>query len=171
MVLGDYSFLPTRTYRVRINQTEKKTSGAGYNMIAMKMEIIHPEAVDVEGKAVTVAGRKFTGHLMLVPGQAWGTREYEFCDKLGIQLEKDDEGVDIFDDTRHAEYFRGVEFDTELSSTETFKTYPKQPGEKEGKPILDGEGNKISRGFMTQFDVSRIPDGGLANPSKVETAY
>lgn len=101
---------------------------------------------------------------MHVPGEDWGqAKVFTFMDKLGIDY------GDGYDTDLHEAYFKGMEFDIVLDSEEDVMRKPKQPGQKEGDPILDGEGNQITNGWIIRGDIANVPD--KCRPNKVELGF
>lgn len=151
-------------YRVRVIGTDFGKSSKGHAMTTLTVEIIEPETImdgDVELK---IAGRQTKIYLMHVPSEAWGQAQvFEFMDKLGIDHNNE------YDTDLHKEYFLGQEFDIILDSEEDLKRYAKVPGEKEGKPILDGQGAPISNGWNIKTGLSDIP--ALCRPTRSELAF
>jgi hypothetical protein len=164
VVQGGRNEIPTRLYRVRCIGTKFGKSGKGHDMTTLDIEIIDPEFVNINGQEYRVTGRQAKMWLLHVPGETWGQgRVFGFMDKLGIQYGEE------YDTDLHKEYFMGMEWDMVLSSEETLARHPKQPGEKEGAPILDGEGKPISSGFQIDADIELVPAN--CRPSKTELPF
>lgn len=151
-VQGGKCQVPKQLYRARVTGTKFGKSGKGHDMTTLTCEIIDPEAIELNGETLRIAGRQFNLWLLHVPNETWGqARVFDFMERLGI-----DHGGE-YDTDLHKEYFLGMEFDIVLDSEEDVKRYEKQPGEKEGKPILDGEGNPISDGYRILAQVDSVP--------------
>lgn len=174
--------IPTQSYRVRVVGTEFGTSNSGNPKTTLKCEIIEPEAVDINGEQVRVAGLKFPMWLTHVPHLVGDQRTssqaqvFELMDKLGISelMDVDENGEYKYDTDQHKEYFLGCEFDIVLTSVERIKRARITPEEKAkgvklGKAILDGEGKEIKDGYQIQASISDV----LADcrPSRTEMAY
>jgi len=163
-------YIPEGLYRARCIGTKfTPRNGSGQRMTTLDCEIIEPETLEINGKEVTVAGRKFPIYLIHNPEKTgWASQEQvmNFCKKLNIDLGSDENGEPVYDDDLHKEYFHGMEFDIVLKAEEQIKRYQKKPGEKVGAPILDGEGKEISSGWQ----ITTNPDDVLDNckPTKNE---
>lgn len=159
VVKGGQFEIPKDLYRVRVLNSSFGTSSGGHPMTTLKMEIIHPESIVVNGEDKMLAGRKFSVWLMHNPDEQWGqARVFDFCDKLGIDVGDD------YDPSLHKEYFVGMEFDAILRSEENVKRKDRQPGQKQGDPILDGEGKPISVGWNILMNIEEVPE--KCNPVK-----
>ena len=164
VVVGGKCPLPKNLYRARIIGTKYGKSAKGYDMTTLTCEVISPESVNVDGNDYRIAGRQFNLWLMHVPGETWGQAQvFDFMDKLGIVY------GDEYDTERHEEYFKGVEFDIILDSQEEVKRMAPKAGQKQGDPILDGEGNKISDGYRILANLSDVPS--QCRPTRVSMAY
>lgn len=152
-VVGGRCQIPKDRYRARIINEKVGKSRSDYDMITLTGEIIAPEEIDLNGKVARIAGRQFQLFLMLVPGESWGLDQVcTFMDKLAI-----DYGGEV-DTGLTKEYFHGVEFDIVLDSEEDIQRKPAQPGQKEGDPILDGEGNPITNGWRIIANLNAVPE-------------
>lgn len=161
VVQGGRCEIPTALYRVRCNKSKFGKSNSDNEMTTLSCEIVAPESINVNGIDYSIAGRDFQLFLMHVPDKSWGQAQvFEFCEKLGIDL------ADGYDTELHEQYFVGLEWDMILSSEEIIKRMPKQQGEKEGAPILDGLGNKISAGWQVRANLGDVPQH--ANPTRVD---
>ena len=155
--------VPVGLYRARVLSTsvKKMTKRPECDMTTLKCEIISPETVQNAGKTVTSAGRQFYLRLMHVPGESWGNGAAQtFLDKLQIPC---DEG---YDTDKGDELLKGMEFDIVLESEEQIKRYPREEGEKEGKPILDSAGNPVKNGWQIKAELSNVP--AYCNPVKTD---
>lgn len=149
-------------YRVRVVNTKfdmRSNQAKKAPMTTLSFEVIEPESVELNAKDVIVAGRK--GNIFLihdVTKAGWASQEQvlEFCKKLGVELTVQDNGKTAYDTDKHAEYFKGMEFDIPLSCREQVKTYA--AGEKKGQPILDASSKQISLGYQIQANPSDVPD-------------
>lgn len=159
-------WIPEMLYRVRcIGTAFTKENSSKQPMTTLKCEIIDPEKTTVDGKEVVLAGRPFQMFLIHnVSRTGWASQEQvmEFCKKLGIETGVDDRGEPEYDTDLHKEYYHGMEWDMVLSCEEQIRRHPRQPGEKEGKPILDGEGKEISMGFQVRANPSDVPENPRA---------
>jgi hypothetical protein len=166
---GMNAFLPKRLYRVRCISTKFGKSSGGHPMTTLSLEIMD-ESIEVDGKVMDIAGRQASMCLMHVPNETWGqARVYPLCKKLGIDLPSVDDSMGgstlEYDTDLHKEYFHGMEFDCVLSSAEDVARMEKQPGQKVGDPIKDGEGNIITRGWRINLvSPDDVPD--YCNPEK-----
>ncbi len=152
-IIGGNSEIPAGIYRVRVTKTDKRYNEKwSCDMTELKCEIIEPEVVmDPNGREISVAGRQFSYWLMHTTSQTWGQAVVnDFCTRLDVAQEEE------YDTDLHKEYFLGMEFDAILSSEEDFKRKPKQPGQKVGDFLLDGEGKKISNGFRVNANLSDV---------------
>lgn len=155
-------FIPEGMYRARVIGTKFVTkNGSGQPMTTLDCEIIEPETLTIDGAEITVAGRKFPIYLIHnVERTGWASQEQvnRFCDKLRIETGLDENGEPEYDTDQHKEYFHGREFDIILKSEEEIKRYERKPGQKQGDPILDGEGNQISNGFRITGNADDVPE-------------
>jgi hypothetical protein len=160
--------LPLDTYRVQITKTESGKSAAGNPMTTLAAEIVSPEVKTVNGDEYKIAGmpfRLFLVHTVALVGKQIESSQAEvlrFCTKLGLDI------GDNYDTDLHKEYFLGQQFEMLLSSKEDVKRYPKNPGEKEGQPIKDSEGNTISNGFFINAQLRDVLDH--CQPTRVDMA-
>jgi len=169
-VFANNVFLPPQLYRVCITKSELGKSRKGNAMITMTAEIIEPEEIEDNGKLVRITGQTFPMYAILQPSLVGKQREssmaqvWKFCDRTGVtdMMELDSEtGSPDFDDSRHEEYFKGLEFDISLTSTERIKR-AKQTDEQRkagelGTPILDGEGAQIKDGWQIEGKLEDVP--------------
>lgn len=178
-VFANNVFLPTQTYRVCVTKSELGKSRKGNPMITLTAEIIEPETVEHEGKEVRISGQTFQAWLTLVPYLVGKQREsnmaqvWKFCDKVGVtdMCELDEDGNPSFEPDRHEEYFKGLEFDIPLSSSERIKR-AKQTDEQKAKgelgtALLDGEGNEIKDGWQIEARLEDVPPN--CRPSRRES--
>src|SRR5690349_7096983 len=111
-------YIPEQIYRVRCLGTKfTSKNGSGQPMTTLSCEIIEPETVTVDGKDVTVAGRKFQMYLIHnVDKTGWASQEQvtEFCEKLNVELGTDEQGEPEYDTDQHKEYYYGLEWDMVL---------------------------------------------------------
>lgn len=164
VVQGGKCQIPKDRYRVRVIGEKFGKSSSDADMTTLTVEIIEPEEVLIDNQVFKIAGRQAQMWLMHVPGETWGqSRVFEFMDKLGL-----DYGTH-YDPKLIKEYFHGVEFDIVLSSEEDIQRYPKQQGEKMGKPILDGEGNPITNGYRILANLDAVPD--KCRPTRVDLPF
>jgi hypothetical protein len=174
VVTNEGGYIPEQTYRVRIINTkfDMRSSQKKAPMTTLQFEVIEPESGIVNGKEVTFAGRK--GNIFLIHDVnkgGWASQEQvqEFCEKLGIDLTGDN-GKKSYDTDKHAEYFKGKEFDIPLSCREQKKVYSQdnpQTGKKKGEPILDAEGGEISLGYQIQANPSDVPENPRVSTNEV----
>lgn len=168
IIRGGKSFLPTALYRAQVVDASYGLSSSGNPMTTLSLEIIEPEKIEHEGKEYMVAGRSFK--MFLVHTTSLTGRQTEssqagvvdFMTKLGLEDEN-------YDTDKVKEYFLGQQFDIILNSVEDVKRFAKQPGEKVGKPILDGEGKEITNGWNINAQLSDVPAN--CRPSRVEVPY
>lgn len=157
--------VPMGLYRVRCIGTNntKSSSENAHDMMVLECEIIDPPTVDLNGRPAEVAGRKFTMWLHMPATKNWGLEKTcQFMDKLKIEYDPNN-----VDPKNHKEYFHAMEWDMVLDSEEDVLRKPKQPGQKVGDPVLDGQGNPISRGWRVKADSSMVPDycNPIRNPN------
>ncbi len=165
------AFIPKMRYRARVIGTKLGEASSGNPMTTLKCEIID-DKVEHDGKEYEVAGRQFPLFLMHVQNESWGQAKVEeFCRRLDIDIQEEDDGMGgtalLYDDSLHNEYFKGMEFDIILHAEENVKREEKRPGEKLGRPILDGEGKEIKDGWRVVGDIGDVPQ--YCNPSRNET--
>lgn len=155
-------FIPEGLYRARcVSSKFTPKNSSGQPMTTLDCEIIEPESLDINGKTVIVAGRKFNLYLIHnVERTGWASQEQvmRFCSKLNVDLGTDDAGEPEYDTDLHKEYFHGMEFDIVLKAEEDVKRYAPEPGQRVGKPILDGEGKEISNGWRITANPDDVPD-------------
>lgn len=130
-------------------------------MTTLTTEIID-DTITLDEKEYVVAGRQARLFLMHVQKESWGQARVEvFCRKLALPIEESDDGIGgtemLYDDEKHELYFKGMEFDIVLHPEEQVKRMDKKAGEKEGKPILDGEGNEIKDGWRLVGGIDDVP--------------
>lgn len=150
-------WIPERMYRGRCigtKATDKNSSG--HPMMTLDCEIIEPEAFELNGQNKICAGRKFNLYLIFNPnkdGWASQAQAVQCMTNLGLDVVGDDGAITV-DTDLHETYFKGLEFDIPLAAEEDFKKY--MSGSDKGKPILDGEGQKISAGWKIRANPSDI---------------
>lgn len=152
--------LPRGIYRVRVINTKFGKSAKGNDMTTLDCEIIEPEVINIDGRDVNIAGKKFAYYLVHNMERGFGGQGavFEFCDKVEVDIE------DGYDDSLHRDYFFGLEFDALLDSEEDFKRHRPEPGEKVGKVMKDGEGKPIFNGYRV---IAQLQDVlAKCNPSK-----
>lgn len=163
-------FIPEGLYRARCIATKHTAkNSSGQRMTTLDCEVIEPESIEINGKSVIVAGRKFSMFLIHnIERTGWASQEQvmRFAKKLNVDLEVDENGDEVYDDDLHKEYYHGMEFDIVLKAEEDIKRYERQPGEKVGRPILDGEGKEISNGWRITANPDDVPDN--CKPTKNE---
>lgn len=157
-------------YRARVLGTKSvPKNSSGKPMTTLSCEIIDPEAITVNGENVRVAGRQFQLYLIHnVERTGWASQEQvlRFADKLKVELGTDENGEPEYDTDLHKEYFHGMEFDIVLRAEEDVKRYAPKPGQKQGDPILDGEGKQISSGWRITANPDDVPEN--CSPRKNE---
>lgn len=160
-------YIPEGLYRARcINSKATDKNKSGWPMITLDCEIIEPETFQQDGAEKICAGRKFQLFLIYNPtkdGWASQAQAIGFMENLGITVTNDAGELNV-DTDLHRDYFVGMEFDIPLSAAEDFKKY--MAGPNAGKPILDGEGKKISSGYRIQANASDV--GPNCRPKKNE---
>lgn len=175
----DSFHLPQSSYRARVVKSEFGESASRNPMTTLSCEIIEPERITVDGEEKVVASRTFKLYLVHVPhlvGQqpiSSQAQVFEFMERLEVAdlMEKDDNGKYLYNTALHKEYFLGCEFDIILSSQERIKRMrpDKTKGEKQGQPILDGEGNQIKDGWQIQANISDVQEN--ARPTRIDMPF
>ncbi len=174
---GNNSRVPQGNYRVCCTKAEFiKSNSKGNPMTDLLCEIIEPESVVVDGVEQNMAGRTF--HIYLVhtvdiqkgQNQSQQSQVYDLMEKLKLtdMMEKDDNGSPVWDSDHTEDYFKGIEFDIALDSSERVKRFApnRAAGEKVGKPMIDGEGNEIKEGWeIKAFSNQVLPH---CNPTRNE---